>query len=74
MTSPNSNTRFASPARPKRTVLVAVRVTPAEAEVIDGLARHLDVEGGRCGVLRAGLDALRREIAAPAPEGDAAAE
>jgi hypothetical protein len=51
--------QFAREPQPKRTVMIAVRVAPAEAAVIDGLAS--DYEGGRCGVLRAGLDALLRE-------------
>jgi hypothetical protein len=48
---------FAREPPPKRTVLVAVRVTPAEAETIDALAKRLGVDG-RSGVLRAGLDSL----------------
>jgi bacterioferritin-associated ferredoxin len=72
MTSPNRDTapRFASPARPVRSVMIAVRVTPAEAAAIDDLARQLGA-AGRCGVCRAGLDALLRERAAAAGTAEA---
>jgi hypothetical protein len=54
--------RFSRDEQPVRSVIVALRVTPAEADAIDKIGEQLGISQ-RVDVLRAGLDLLAERVA-----------